>query len=178
MPVTLGAGTPRSRRPAVRSGLQAGLRPGVHPGSTRPPARGNDQAGYVKHVFGVDVPHVIAAVRTLGLVTVVITVSTSTPHPSLDGGRGTGVAIALGISAAAWIVWIAVGRREPVMTGALIVLAGAGGVLAGLSPQSPAVGMGCVATFSAGVRLRASASFGIVAETVAAFLITALAIGA
>ena len=54
----------------------------------------------------------------------------------------------------------------------------AGGVLAGLSPNSAAVAFGCAAAFSAGIRLRTEASLGIVAETLAAFLVTALVVGA
>ncbi len=51
-------------------------------------------------------------------------------------------------------------------------------MLAGLSPNSPAVAIGCAAAFSAGVRLRPQVSLGIMAETVAAFLIAALVTGA
>ncbi|HEY6312012.1 MAG TPA: histidine kinase [Streptosporangiaceae bacterium] len=54
----------------------------------------------------------------------------------------------------------------------------AGGVLAGLSQNSPAVGIGCVAAFSAGAQLSTGLSLGIVAETVAAFLISGLVTGA
>jgi len=62
--------------------------------------------------------------------------------------------------------------------GALVVMGAAGGVLAGLSPNSPAVAVGCAAAFSAGVRLRTEASLAIMAETVAGFLAAALATGA
>jgi len=62
--------------------------------------------------------------------------------------------------------------------GSLVVMGAVGGVLAGLSPSSPAVAIGCAAAFSAGVRLRTDVSLGIMAETVAAFLIAALATGA
>jgi signal transduction histidine kinase len=54
----------------------------------------------------------------------------------------------------------------------------AGGVLAGLSPNSPAVAIGCMATLSAAVHLRTEASLGITAGTVAAFLVTGLVAGA
>jgi len=64
------------------------------------------------------------------------------------------------------------------MVGSLVVLAGAGGVLAGLSPNSAAVAFGCVAAFSAGIWLPTEASLGIVAEALAAFLVTGLATGA
>src|SRR5437016_1050698 len=87
----------------------------------------------------------------------------------------------LGLSAAAWVAWMlsgSTGERTRLNLGSLIVMAGAGGVLAGLSPNSPAVAVGCAAAFSAGVRLRTEASLAIVAETVAAFLIAGLATGA
>ena len=51
-------------------------------------------------------------------------------------------------------------------------------MLAGLSPSSPAIAVGCAAAFSAGVRLKTEVSLGIMAETVAAFLIAALVTGA
>ncbi len=62
--------------------------------------------------------------------------------------------------------------------GGLAVMGAAGGVLAGLSPSSPAVAVGCAAALSAGVRLPTEASLAIMAETVAAFLVAALATGA
>ena len=70
------------------------------------------------------------------------------------------------------------GERRWLSLGSLILMGGAGGALAGLSPNSPAVAVGCAATFSAGVRLRTEGSLAITAETVAAFLITGLATGA
>jgi signal transduction histidine kinase len=53
-------------------------------------------------------------------------------------------------------------------------MAVAGGVLAGASEYSPAIAVGCAATFSAAVRLKTSASLGILAGTLASFLIAAL----
>ena len=63
------------------------------------------------------------------------------------------------------------------MTWSLVVMGGAGGVLAGLSPNGPALAVGCVAVFSAGARLSTGASLGVTAETVAGFLATGLATG-
>jgi len=54
----------------------------------------------------------------------------------------------------------------------------AGGTLTGLSPNSAAVAIGCMASFSAAVHLRPDVSLGITAETLAAFLITGLIAGA
>ena len=54
----------------------------------------------------------------------------------------------------------------------------AGGALAGLSPLSTAIAIGCVVTASAGARLETEKSLAITAGTVAAFLIAGLATGA
>jgi signal transduction histidine kinase len=64
------------------------------------------------------------------------------------------------------------------MIAALAVMGAAGGVLAGLSPLSTAVAVGCVVTSAAGVRLNTETSLAITAETVAAFLAAGLAAGA
>ena len=70
-------------------------------------------------------------------------------------------------------------RHRPWMNlGSLVVMGAAGGALAGLSPSSPAVAVGCAACFSAGVRLKTEVSLAVMAETVAAFLIAALVTGA
>jgi len=126
----------------------------------------------------VDVTKVIDVIRGVGLVVVIITVSLASPRPAAGGARGTAIAVALVLSAAAWIAWMASGRRRWMTVGGLVVMAAAGGVLAGLSPNSPAVAVGSAAAFSAGVRLRTEMSLGIMAETVACFLIAALATGA
>ena len=123
----------------------------------------------------------IDLIRACGLVVVIVTVSLASPGPGSDGARGLAIAITLGLSAVAWVAWMlsgSTGDRRWLSLGSLIVMAGAGGALAGLSPNSPAVAVGCAATFSAGVRLRTEASLAIMAETVAAFLIAGLATGA
>ena len=68
--------------------------------------------------------------------------------------------------------------RDTLFIAALAVLAASGGTLAGLSALSPAIGVGCVVTASAGVRLRPELSLAITAETVAAFVFTGVAAGA
>jgi signal transduction histidine kinase len=126
----------------------------------------------------VDVPRWIDAIRAVGLVLVIISVSLASPPPDTDDARGIAIAVTLGLSAAAWIVWTLAGTRRWMMVGSLVVLAGAGGVLAGLSPNSAAVAFGCAAAFSAGIWLPTEASLGIVAEALAAFLVTGLVTGA
>jgi signal transduction histidine kinase len=124
-----------------------------------------------------DVPPVLDAVRILVLVVVLITVPLAQPHPG-QGPAGIGIAVALGVSTVSWVIWLLSRRRPRVSIAALAVMGAAGGVLAGLSPLSTAIAVGCVVTSSAGARLNPEASLAITAETVAAFLITALATGA
>ena len=123
------------------------------------------------------VPPVVVAVHALVLVMVLITVPLAQPAPGA-GARGIAIAITLGISVIAWAFWLAYRSREMVMLPALIVMGAAGGALAGLSPLSTAIAIGCVVTSSAGARLPFERSLAIVAETVAAFLITGLITGA
>ena len=120
---------------------------------------------------------VIATVRVAGLVLVVVTVPLARPSPADGGPRGTAIAVMLGVCAAAWITWAFSQRRDGLMTGCLVVMGAAGGVLAGLSPNSPALAVGSVAVFGAGVRLSTVLSFGVTAETVAGFLATGLITG-
>ena len=120
---------------------------------------------------------VLAAARVAGLVVVLVTVPLARPGPATGGPRGTAIAVMLGVCAAAWIAWVFSLRRDRLMTWSLVVMGGAGGVLAGLSPNSPAVVVGCVAVFGAGARLSTAASLGVTAETVAAFLATGLVTG-
>jgi signal transduction histidine kinase len=129
----------------------------------------------------VNVARVIDTIRGFGLVVVVVTVSLASPRPGTDGAANLAVAIVLVLSTGAWITWLlsgTTGDRYRLSLVSLVVMGGAGGVLAGLSPNSPAVAVGCAACFSAGVRLRTELSLAIVAETVAAFLITGLVAGA
>ena len=121
----------------------------------------------------VDVAWVIDVAVAVGLVAVFITVSLASPGPATSGARGTAIAVMLGLSAAGWIVWMLAGRNVWVAYGGLAVMSAAGGVLAGLSWNSPAVVVGCLATFIAGAHLRIPASLTIMIRTVVAFLIAA-----
>ena len=126
----------------------------------------------------VDVPRVIDAIRALGLVVVIITVCLAHPRPGTDTARGLVIAVTLGLSAAAWIVWMSTTGSPRMTTVSLVVMGAAGGVLAGLSPNSPAVAIGCAAAFGAGARLRTEVSLAIMAETVVCFLVAGLVVGA
>ena len=121
---------------------------------------------------------VIDTVRVAGLAVVVVTTAwLARPGPASGGARGPAITVMLGVSALAWIGWILSDGRDRQMTWSLVVMGAAGGVLAGLSPNGPAVAVGCVATFSAGARLSTMVSLGITAETVAGFLVTGLVTG-
>ena len=123
----------------------------------------------------VSVGRVIQTVRVAGLVIVLATVPLARPAPSFASAKGTAIAVMLTVSAAAWIVWILSDGRDRLMTVSLVVMGAAGGVLGGLSPNSPAIAVGAVAVFAAGARLSTAVSVGIVAETVAGFLALGLA---
>ena len=123
-------------------------------------------------------PASIAAVRVLVLLIVVATVPFAAPHPGLASAHGIAIIVALAVAAIAWLVWLRAANSYSMMVAALAVMAASGGALAGLSAFSPAVAVGCVVTSSAGVRLSSEASLAITAETVAAFLIAGLAVGA
>lgn len=131
----------------------------------------------------VNIPWVIDLVRGSGLVVVIVTVSLSSPRPGTGSALSLAIAVTLGLAAVAWTVWLLsgngpwTGTRRWMNLGGLVAMGAAGGVLAGLSPNSPAVAVGCAACFSAGVRLKTEMSLAIVAETVAAFLIAGLAAG-
>jgi signal transduction histidine kinase len=168
---------------------------GVHPGSTLRPARisgsGRYGGGVLRSIttrweairLGPSVdssgpPASIAAVRVLVLLIVLATVPFAAPHPGLASAHGIAIIVALAVATIAWLVWLRPGNSNSVMVAALAVMAASGGALAGLSAFSPAVAVGCVVTSSAGVRLSSEASLAITAETVAAFLIAGLAVGA
>jgi signal transduction histidine kinase len=124
-----------------------------------------------------DVPPAVNLIRIVVLVMVLVTVPLFTPHFA-QRGVGLATAVALAASAAAWVVWQFAERRPRLWLISLAVLGAAGGALAGLSPASTAVAVGFVVVVSAGARLSTEVSFAIAAETVAAFLIAALAAGA
>jgi signal transduction histidine kinase len=182
----------------MRSRWRRGGDADLHPASTRPPARGARLAGYVGGVLSTfsarraprtcppddvrvtgpgQVPRAIELIRTLVLVMVLVTVPFATPHVG-DGAQGIAIGVALGVCVIAWIAWVRSGERYPAVVVALAVLAAAGGTLAGLSTFSTAVAIGCVVTSAAGSRLDFEVSAALTLETVAAFLIAGIAVGA
>ena len=98
---------------------------------------------------------------------VLITVPLAQPHLG-SGADGIGVAVALGVSTVSWVVYLLARRRPRAAIVVLSVTGVAGGVLAGLSPLSTAIAVGCVVTSTAGARLNPETSLAITAGTVAA----------
>jgi signal transduction histidine kinase len=125
-----------------------------------------------------DVARVVDLIRALGIAVVLVTVSLARPHPGGPGARGLAIAVALAISAVAWIVWMSARRRYRLTVVSLTLMAVAGGALAGLSPNSPAIIVGCMVAVTAGAALSPGISLGITAGTLAAFLAAGLAVGA
>ena len=123
-------------------------------------------------------PAAIRFVRVLVLVVMLGTVPLASPHPGLTGAHSLAILVCLVVCAAAWIVWLRAGCRYALMVTALSVMAVAGGTLAGLSPFSTAIAVGCVVTSSAGIRLSTEASLTLTAATVAAFLIAGFTVAA
>ena len=168
---------------------------GVHPASTRAPARIQRSRHYRRDVLSsitdrwetargasrggsANPPPAIAAVRIIVLVVMIATVPLASPHPGLTGPRGIAITVTFAVTAVAWIVWLRARRNYRLLVTSLAVMAVAGGTLAGLSPFSTAIAVGCVVTSSAGVRLSTQASLIITAATVAAFLIAGFTVGA
>jgi signal transduction histidine kinase len=125
----------------------------------------------------VDVPPAVSAVRVAVLAMVVITVPLFTPHFG-SGAAGIAMAAALAVSAVAGVAWLLAEGRPGLWVASLAVLGVAGGALAGLSSLSTAIAIGFMVVVSAGARLSIEVSLGVMAGTVAAFLIAGLASGA
>jgi len=117
----------------------------------------------------VNVTRLIDVVRACGLVVVLVTVSLARPRPGTDGVHGVVITVALVLSGLAWVAWMLSDRVQWLSLGSLVSMGAAGGVLAGVSPNSPALAVGTAAVFSAGVRLRTEISLGVLAEILAGF---------
>ena len=127
--------------------------------------------------IGADVHSMVNVVRLLVLVVVLVTVPLAQPHLGV-GAKGVAVAVALGVATVSAVAWLLVWRQERLAVAALAVMGASGGAMAGLSPLSTAVAVGCMVTGAAGIRLNAETSLAITAETVAAFLAAGLVGGA
>jgi len=124
-----------------------------------------------------DVSPVLVAVRGIVLLMALVTVPLAEPHLGV-GAAGTALAVALGVCVVGGVGWFLARGRERLTVATLAVLGVAGGMLAGLSPLSTALAVGCVVTATVGARLNTEVSMAITAGTVAAFLAAGLATGA
>jgi signal transduction histidine kinase len=128
-------------------------------------------------VYGRKFGWVLDAVRVLVLAVVLATLPLAKPRLGV-GPTGTALAIALGVAAISYVAWLLSRRSEPLTIATLGLMAISGGVLAGLSPLSTAIAIGCVVTSSAGARLDFEKSLALTSATVATFLAAGLASGA
>ena len=119
----------------------------------------------------------LVAVRVLVLLVVLVTLPFAKPELGV-GAQGTALAIALGTATISYVIWLFVRDNEPMTVAMMAAMAVSGGVLAGLSPLSTAIAIGCVATSSAGARLDFEKSLAVTSATVATFLAAGLVSGA
>ncbi len=153
-----GDGLPASERRGRSPGLLAGLRRGPE-------------------ITPISVPPAVGFIRFAVIVMVAVTVPLFTRHFG-SGALGIATATALAVSAVAAAAWQFGESRPRLWLAAFVVMGAAGGTLAGLSSLSTAVAIGFIVAITAGARLPTEVSLGVVAETVAAFLIAAIASGA
>jgi signal transduction histidine kinase len=153
-----GAGPPAGQQRGRSPGLLAGLRD-------------------VPDISPISVPPAVSAIRLGVVVMVLVTVPLFTPHFG-RGALGSAIAATLAVSAVAAVTWQFAEGKPRLWVAALVVMAAAGGALAGLSSLSTAVAISFMVVVTAGARLPTEVSLGIVAETLAAFLIAAIASGA
>jgi len=118
----------------------------------------------------------VRAVQAAGLMLVIVTVTVDRVGLWMQG-RGVAVAAALAASAAGWITWMLAGHRRPLALPGLVVMAVAGGALAGLSPAGPALLVGCLAALNAGISLPVVMSASVIAGGMASLAVAVLATG-
>ncbi|HEY2441319.1 MAG TPA: histidine kinase [Solirubrobacteraceae bacterium] len=99
------------------------------------------------------------ALRLIGLALVSWSVLRASHHAPTGSGRGLVISVMFGLCLVAWLTWM----RRPVpdrgITPEIWVLAAAGGVLCGASPNSAASAFVFVAVVAAGVRAELSRAF-------------------
>ena len=118
----------------------------------------------------------VRAVQAAGLMLVIVTVTVDRVGLWMQG-RGVAIAAALAASAAGWITWMLAGHRRPLALPGLVVMAVAGGALAGLSPAGPALLVGCLAALNAGISLPVVMSASVIAGGMASLAVAVLATG-
>jgi signal transduction histidine kinase len=98
-------------------------------------------------------------IRLVGLALISWTVLTATHHAPGGSGRGLVVSVLFALCVAAWLAWTSRPALDRGLTPEVWVLAAAGGVLCGASPNSAASAFAFVAVVAAGVRTELSQAF-------------------
>jgi signal transduction histidine kinase len=107
-------------------------------------------------------PRLATVIRLVALVLISLSVLNAHHHPS-GSGRGLVVTISFALCVVAWLAWTIRATDERGVTPDLYVMAVAGGVLAGASPNSAASAFVFVAAAAAGRRVELSRAFVVVA---------------
>lgn len=137
----------------------------------------NERRDPVAITYGGQFGHALDVVRILMLAVVLITLPFAKPQLGA-GAQGTALAVALGVATIGYVIWLFSRSNEARTAAMLAVMAASGGVLAGLSPMSTAIAIGCVATSSAGSRPDFQKSLAVTSAAIVTFLAAGLAVGA
>ena len=115
--------------------------------------------------------------RLVGLALISYTVLTASHHAPGDSGRGLVISVMFALCVVAWLTWT--GRPVPDrgITPEVWVLAAAGAVLCGASPNSAASAFMFVAVVVAGVRVELARAFTVVAVAILALAVSFLIYG-
>lgn len=119
----------------------------------------------------------IQAMRLSGLAALVATIYAAEPHPGLHG-RGLAISLVLGVATAAWLALVAMDLRGHRITAPLAIMGVAGGLLAALQPNGPAIVVAAVACLAAGTNLGPRPSIPMAVASGAALAVAALFTGA
>ena len=119
----------------------------------------------------------IQAMRLSGLAALVATIYAAKPRPGLHG-RGLAISVVLAVATVAWLALVAMDLRGRRTTVPLAVMGLAGGVLAALQPNGPAIVVAAVACLAAGTNLGPQPSIPIAVASGAALAVGALFTGA
>ena len=114
-------------------------------------------------------------VRLIGLALIGWTVLSASHHAPGDSGRRLLVSVVFGLCVVAWVVWMARPNPDRGITPEVWILAAAGGVLCGASPNSAASAFVFVAVIAAGVRVELPRAFVVVGVGVLALAVAVLA---
>ena len=114
-------------------------------------------------------------VRLIGLALISWTVLTASHHDPGDSGRRLLISVAFALCVVAWLAWTARPVLDRGITPEVYVLAAAGGVLCGASPNSAASAFVFVAVMAAGVRADLPRAFLVVGVGILALAVADLA---